>query len=296
MLGPRPGAFAAALAAALSFALWPIVAALAAAASSLFSPYATPIRRVLTFDFRAVGHIVSLGCLGLYAGRLGRLPLDRQEVARWAQPLGLPARTEGARPPWLFVPLVALFSLYVEVSSGRSWMLGFTLLPLLIVTVVIMGARCGAASAAWTALIATSALALAAPILGYVGWELVFALAGVRLRVQVDQSSAVTVVILTAAAWIAGKVDLRGSRANRYRLALAIFSAFEVASIVKTGEFLLPYAQLVLGGVNLALPLSLVRLLEPWFIATLVQLILSFAITSSESFGGPSDTPDGSTG
>ncbi len=263
--------------AAAAFALGPragtVAGALAGVAATLMYPITVMARMAFSLDLAATGHILSLAVLGRYAGRAGLLRLNRDRIGQLASQLGWRVGLEGKHPAWHFVPLLVLFSIDVRIVQGKTWMVPISLHPLLVVTALLAGVLCGG-RAVRTVGITMTLLTLAAPLIVYAGLVQAIPLGSVRAIVQLDASSAVNVAVLTGAAWAGAQVDLRGCQRNRFMVAIAIFTAFEVAAVLETGRFLSPYGRLVLGGVELSLGLSLLRLLQPWFVVTLLRLAL----------------------
>lgn len=253
-LGPRNGGLA---------------TALALTAAVVLQPFSGLIGGGFRFDFMAIGQVVSVTMLAIYAGRVGlTVRTTPNLVGRWAEKLALVSRSSVERDGWLwvFVPLMVVFSAFIRFEV-TGFKLSFNLQPFLIATVILMGAYCGARHAAIAVGVIETLQVLAAPVLFSNG--LILSVLG--LTVNTALGSAVNVVVLTAAAWAAGRIELEDSRRNCYVLAIGIFVAYEVAMLVKTGTFLFPFIGLEVNGANLGLLTGVARLLEPWLIVVLVR-------------------------
>lgn len=254
--GPRQGVEAGLVAALVSF---------------LVASFVLP--DILDLEFHQIGHLVSFGLIGYVGGYLGLAQRQPTILSNLADRLSLIPRTSSPAhvPVWLFIPFLFLLSLRLTIESPGSSYLFFYLLPCLTATVILMGVYCGAEIASWTTAIVLSVVMLVAPIAQYFGYQLFFSSGGTHVAVNLARTSAVSVVTLTTAAWLSGKVELVTNRRNLYWLAIGIFSTFELSSILRFGFFLPPYIGGRLGPLRLDLLGSALRLVEPWLIVLLVR-------------------------
>ncbi len=143
-------------------------------------------------------------------------------------------------------------------------------------TVILTGLCCGSRRAVWTVGITLSVFALLAQLSRYFGgWQVIWSLTdGPVLTLRLAQWSAMTVAIWTVAAYVAGKVELIRNRRNQYWLAIAIFTAFELSSLLRTGTFLAPYLSGHIAGFRINIFSSVAKLLGPWLIVSLLGIAI----------------------
>jgi hypothetical protein len=225
-------------------------------------------------DLAEAGHALSFALLGYWAGRIGQTLGSRVAVRHAAARLHLSqqSRNPVTTSAVLFVPALLLFSVIWKVnSSGRSTDLEVLVPPLTMATVMLMGATCGARSAAWTVGLTLGAWTLLGHSAVYWGWLPTFQIELFTLSLH-PRWSAPGILILTTTAWLAGHIGLVGNRRNRYWLAVAIFVALELSNILRYGIFLLPYVKGVVAGIRIDLLTGVARLAEPWLTVLLFGL------------------------
>lgn len=260
-LGARRGRLAGAGAGVISFLVHPFIAT---------GPQG------IQLEFHDVGHVVSFALLAYWSGRLAEFLSD-----------GRPEPVDGKRPtsswsPW--VPLVLVWMrpcllvlafvislAALHVTLGGILSLNLLFLPLAEAAVMLMGAWWGPRPAAWTTGTTMAAIAFLAPAAQILGWIVSIPIGGLSLTLMPARWSAAAVVVFTLAAFVAGTIDLRESRATRLWLAIGMFAVLEIVTLLRFGVFPAPNLTGQVYGLRVDLATNLARLLEPWLTVILVE-------------------------
>jgi len=261
-LGARRGRLAAGLAGVISFLVHPFLAT---------GPPGVQL------EFHDVGHVVSFALLAYWSGRLAEVFADacrepvegKRATPLWSTQAPL---VMGWMRPCLLVLALVLGLVAVNVTLAGVLSLNLLFLPLAEAAVILMGAWWGPRRAAWATGITVAAIALLAPTMQVLGWIISIPIGGFSLTLMPARWSAAAVVVFTLVAFVAGTIDLNGSRDTRWWLAIGMFAAFEIISLLRVGIFPAPYLTGRVYGLRVDLVTSLARLLEPWLTVILVEV------------------------
>jgi thiamine transporter ThiT len=267
-LGPRSGAVAGVTAILISLITQMILG---------------PMEIEVRMDYYGPGPMLSFGLIGYWSGYIGRVfKYQGEAIQRIGTKLSLwsTGRAQGNRRVPILSILLAIFAFIyftLETVSPLNSYFRIVLLPFPTVIVMLLGTFYGPRKAAWLAGISLGTLLVITYSASVFDWRLGFEITeNIFFGIKLFRWSCVSIGIYIVAAYWSGKILLIHNRQNQYWLAIAIFAAFQAASILRSGTFL-SLASLFarVGDFRLDIFTNPAQLLEPWLTVLIFNFFLN---------------------